>query len=80
MLDIRDFQLTKILGRSNNIVKHGINIKTKEEVAVKCIKFPKGDDKILQEVVNEATMLSKCKHQNIVKFYGYSIEEKYDEM
>ena len=46
MIDIKDFKLTKILGRSNNIVKHGVNNKTGAEVAVKCMKFPKGDEKV----------------------------------
>ena len=30
--------------------------------------------------MNEASMLSKCTHPNIVKFYGYHTEEKFDEM
>jgi len=73
LIPFKDAQCLEIIGKGNfGVVYKGIwNDKV---VAIKKLRLNQGQS-FLELLQNEVQSLSKMKHDNIITFYGYSIEE-----
>ena len=58
-------------------VYYGINIKTKQEVAIKKISYNGLTEKMKSKTLLEINILKNTDHPNIVKLYEYKFEENY---
>jgi len=73
-----DYELLDDLGSgSYGTIKLGINLKTKQKVAVKIIQKSKLKSEELEFLVNEIDVLKFCKHPNIINFLDHFENSEY---
>lgn len=66
-----------MLGKGTySVVRKGINLQTKEEVAVKCIDEKMLSEKDIKALQREVRILKHLKHSNIISFKGFYQDKK----
>lgn len=81
MLQINDYKFGKIVARTErSTVLLASNKRNSLKIAVKCYRIHSRASPEYSNILNEILILSKCSHQNIVKFYGLAEETHKDEV